>query len=113
MVAYNIELKKDEKEQALEHIKKQCIKSLYVFEQSEISTDYNYKDYIYNLSLFVQSADDLFNGELAKIIVNLYCILKHDFDKKTFRRIILECKNIIDYNLKLIRDVGDTNGQSN
>lgn len=112
MVNYEIELKQNEKIQALLDIKKQCLKGLYVYEQSQISDRYNYKDFIYNLSIFVQSTDDLFDGELSKIVINLYSILKNDFDKKEYKRIILECKNFLEYRINLC-EVGDTNGQSN
>lgn len=113
MVKYEVELTQEEKEHALVEIKKRCIKGLYVYEQTEKDKAYNYKNFIYNLITFVQTSDQLFGGELAQIVINLQSILNNDFEKKEFRRIILENKNIVDYKIKTLQeDIGDSNGKN-
>lgn len=84
----------------LKSIEKRLVKSLYVYEQSEDNRDYDYKAYINSVLWFVCSANELLNGEITSIIVHLNSIMKNDFDKKQFKKIILECKNLVDYLLK-------------
>lgn len=84
----------------LKSIEKRLIKSLYVYEQSEIDCNYDYKAYVNSVLWFVCSANELLNGEVTSVVVHLNSIMKNDFDKKQFKKIILECKNLVDYLLK-------------
>ena len=95
-----IALSNNEKIICLKDIRKRIVKSLYVYDQNQIpNSNYNYKIYIHGLLLYVASSNSLFNGELVSLIVNLNSILSNDFEKKQFKKIILECKNFIDYQI--------------
>ena len=96
----DIVLSNNEKILCLEDIRKRIVKSLYVYDQNQIpNSNYDYKIYIHGLLLYVASSNRLFQGELVSLIVNLNSILTNDFEKKQFKRIILECKNFIDYRI--------------
>lgn len=96
-----ISLSNNEKIICLKDIRKRIVKSLYVYDQNQIpNSNYDYKIYIHGLLLYVASSNSLFNGELVSLIVNLNSILSNDFEKKQFKKIILECKNFIDYQIK-------------
>lgn len=97
---FKIELTNIEKIKCLEEIRKRIVRCLYVYEKSHEQESYNYKEYIKNLIIFISSANDILNGTLVNIKVNLNSILQNDFDKKQFKTIIFECKNYIDYLLK-------------
>ena len=95
-----IALSNNEKIICLKDIRKRIVKSLYVYDQNQIpNSNYNCKIYIHGLLLYVASSNSLFNGELVSLIVNLNSILSNDFEKKQFKKIILECKNFIDYQI--------------
>ena len=99
-------LSNNEKIICLKDIRKRIVKSLYVYDQNQIpNSNYDYKIYIHGLLLYVASSNNLFNGELVSIIVNLNSILSNDFEKKQFKKIILECKNFIDYQIKQLEEV--------
>lgn len=96
----DIVLSNNEKIICLKDIKKRIVKSLYVYDQNQIpNSNYDYKIYIHGLLLYVVSSNSLFQGELVSLIVNLNSILNNDFEKKQFKKIILECKNFIDYQI--------------
>lgn len=84
----------------LKSIEKRLVRSLYVYEESEKNEEYDYKAYVNSVLWFVCSANELLNGEITSVIVHLNSIMKNEFDKKTFKKIILECKNLVDYLLK-------------
>ena len=99
-------LSNNEKIICLKDIRKRIVKSLYVYDQNQIpNSNYDYKIYIHGLLLYVASSNNLFNGELVSIVVNLNSILSNDFEKKQFKKIILECKNFIDYQIKQLEEV--------
>lgn len=99
-------LSNNEKIICLKDIRKRIVKSLYVYDQNQIpKSNYDYKIYIHGLLLYVASSNNLFNGELVSIVVNLNSILSNDFEKKQFKKIILECKNFIDYQIKQLEEV--------
>ena len=96
----DIVLSNNEKILCLEDIRKRIVKSLYVYDQNQIpNSNYDYKIYIHGLLLYVASSNTLILGELVSLIVNLNSILTNDFEKKQFKKIILECKNFIDYRI--------------
>ena len=96
----DIVLSHNEKIICLKDIKKRIVKSLYVYDQNQIpDSNYNYKIYIHGLLLYIASSNSLFQGELVSLIVNLNSVLSNDFEKKQFKKIILECKNFIDYQI--------------
>lgn len=100
-----ISLSNNEKIICLKDIRKRIVKSLYVYDQNQIpNSNYDYKIYIHGLLLYVASSNSLFNGELVSLIVNLNSILSNDFEKKQFKKIILECKNFIDYQIKELKN---------
>ena len=97
---FKIELTNIEKVRCLKEIRKRIVRSLYVFEKSQEQEAYDYKTYIKNLIIFISSANEILEGSLVNIKVNLNSVLQNDFDKKQFKSIIFECKNYIDYLLK-------------
>lgn len=97
---FKIELTNSEKITCLEEIKKRIVRSLYVYEKSQEYELYDYKEYIRNLIIFISSANDILEGSLVNIKVNLNSILQNNFEKRQFKTIIFECKNYIDYLLK-------------
>ena len=46
--------------------------------------------------LYISSFNSLFNYELANIIVNLNSLLINDLNKTQIRKIVLECKHIVE-----------------
>lgn len=90
----------DSRTTCLRSIRKRLVKSLYVYEESIENEDYDYKSYVNSVLWYVCSANELLNGEITSIVVNLNSIIKNDFDKKQFKKIILECKNFADYLLE-------------
>lgn len=105
----DIVLSNNEKIICLKDIKKRVVKSLYVYDQNQIpNSNYNYKIYIHGLLLYVASSNSLFHGELVSLIVNLNSILSNDFEKKQFKKIILECKNFIDYQITQLEKINPT-----
>ena len=106
MVVSDINLSNNEKILCLKDIKKRIVKSLYVYDQNQIpNSNYDYKIYIHGLLLYVASSNSLFHGELVSIVVSLNSILMNDFEKKQFKKIILECKNFIDYRISELENM--------
>lgn len=98
----NINLSEKEKIFCLKDISKKILRCLYVFEQEQKGIEnYNYKDYLESVILYVHSSNQLFDGILMNIIVNLNILKENDFNKEKFKKIIFECKNYLDF---LIRD---------
>ena len=50
--------------------------------------------------LYVHSCNQLFDGVLMNIIVNLNILKENNFNKEKFKKIIFECKNYIDFLIK-------------
>lgn len=87
----NIEILK-----ALKEISKKILRILYVYEKSEENPEYNYKPYVYAVILYISSFNELVEYELTDILVNLNSLLINDFDKRQIKKIVFECKNIVD-----------------
>lgn len=95
---FKINLSITERKSCLKEIKKKIKKILHVFEQSEIpNSGYNYKTYVGSILLYTSSSNELFNGELINILVNLNTIMINNFDKKQMKRIVNEINNITDF----------------
>ena len=85
----------------LKDINKKIIRCLYVFEQQEKGIEnYNYKNYLESIILYIHSSNELFDGILMNVIVNLNILIENDFDKYKFKKIIFECKNYVDFLIK-------------
>lgn len=103
-----LNLSENEKIFCLKDINKKIIRCLYIYEQEQKGVEnYNYKNYLESVILYIHSSNQLFNGILMNVIVNLYILKENDFKKDLFKKIIFECKNYIDF---LIRG-GDENGK--
>lgn len=89
-------LSTEEKRVCLKETNKKIKRILYVYEQSLKDTSYNYKSYVYAVILYISSFNSLFNYELANIIVNLNSLLINDLNKTQIRKIVLECKHIVE-----------------
>lgn len=104
----NLNLSDKEKSFCLKDINKKIIRCLYVYEQEQkCIQNYDYKTYLDSVILYVHSSNQLFDGILMNVIVNLNILRENNFNKEQFKKIIFECKNYIDF---LIRG-GDSNGK--
>ena len=91
-----------EKIEGLKEIIKRLKKILFVYEKSlEPCSNYDYKQYLAGVLLYVQTTDSLFNGELISILVNLESIRMNDFNKSQIKKLVLETVNIASYLLKI------------
>lgn len=98
----------EEKIRCLNEIIKKNRKVLFVYEKSlEPESNYNYKVYVHGLVLFMSASNELFNGDLVSLIVNLCSILQNDLEKKDIRKLVLENVNYATY---LLKQVGEDNG---
>lgn len=98
----------EEKIRCLNEIIKKNKKVLFVYEKSlEPESNYNYKVYVHGLLLFMSASNELFNGDLVNLIVNLCSILQNDLEKSDIRKLVLENVNYATY---LLKQVGEDNG---
>ena len=105
-----IVLSREENINNLKEIRKRITRSLYVYEKSQDpDSNYDYKAYVNSILLYTISSDNLMEGNLVSIIVNLNTILNNNFGKQDFRKIILECRNYINYLLKESEIYGENN----
>lgn len=94
----NLKLSEKEKLFCLKDINKKLIRCLYVYEQEQENLeDYDYKNYLESIILYVHSSNQLFDGILMNVIINLNTLKENDFNKEQFKKIIFECKNYIDF----------------
>lgn len=96
MEDFTLVLSTEEKRVCLRETNKKIKRILYVYEQSLKDTAYNYKSYVYAVILYISSFNSLFNYELANIVVNLNSLLINDLNKTQIRKIVLECKHIVE-----------------
>ena len=97
----NLKLSEKEKLFCLKDINKKLIRCLYVYEQEkEQIENYDYKNYLESIILYVHSSNQLFDGILMNVIINLNTLKENDFNKEQFKKIIFECKNYIDFLIK-------------
>ena len=96
-----LNLSDEEKIFCLKDINKKILRCLFVYEQEQKGlVNYNYKNYLESVILYVHSSNQLFNGVLMNVIVNLNILRENDFTKDKFKKIIFECKNYIDFLIK-------------
>ena len=96
-----LNLSEEEKIFCLKDINKKIIRCLYVYEQEEKGIkNYDYKTYLESVMLYVHSSNQLFDGILMNVIVNLNILKENNFNKEKFKKIIFECKNYIDFLIK-------------
>lgn len=94
----NLKLSEKEKLFCLKDINKKLIRCLYVYEQEQENLeDYDYKNYLESIILYVHSSNQLFDGILMNVIINLNTLKENDFNKEQFKKIIFECKNYVDF----------------
>ena len=94
----NLKLSEKEKIFCLKDINKKLIRCLYVYEQEkEQIENYDYKNYLESIILYVHSSNQLFDGILMNVIINLNTLKENDFNKEQFKKIIFECKNYVDF----------------
>ena len=75
------------------------LKILHLVEEKQ----HDYKIYLGGLMLEIHSANDLFENQLIDILIKLNSIYINDFEYKQIRKIILECKNNINFLLELLQ----------
>lgn len=96
-----LNLSEEEKIFCLKDINKKIIRCLYVYEQEEKGIkNYDYKTYLESVMLYIHSSNQLFDGILMNIVVNLNILKENNFNKEKFKKIIFECKNYIDFLIK-------------
>ena len=94
-------LSQKEKLECLNEVIKKLKKIIYVYEKSqEENATYDYKIFIRSLIFYVSSADNLFEGKLINIIINLNSIAINDFNKKQLKSIVFDMLNHAEYLLK-------------
>ena len=99
--AFRVTLSMDEKIKCLEEILSKIKKILYVYEKSqEEGSNYNYKVYCGGILIYISSSNDLFEGELVNLIINLNAIINNDFSKSQIKRIVFESKNQVEFLLE-------------
>ena len=100
---FKICLTSPEKIECLKEVKKRNKRILFVYEKSqEEGSNYDYLAYVRNVIMFVSTSNELIEGKLASVKVNLCNILANDLDKEGIRKIILENNNFLNYILKSV-----------
>ena len=107
MNEYQIRLSAKEVQVALKNINKKILRVLHVYEKSLENEEYNYKQYVYAVIMYISSVNEMAEYNLTDIIVNLNNLIINDFDKSQIKRIIFECKNIVN---KILDKIGDIDG---
>lgn len=103
MIAFVISNK--EKSIYLDKLKGRIFKILPLFENSEV----DYKLYVSSLLISLNSANELFDGMLIDIFVNIHSIYCNDFSHKEIKKIILETVPIVSKLKEGVDDCGEGN----
>ena len=91
-----IKLSPQEVEKCLKEISVRLQRILYVYEQSLVNDNYNFKSYVYSVMLYINSFNSLCHYDLTNIIVNLNTLyMNKELDKKIVKKIIMESKHIV------------------
>ena len=91
-----IKLSPQEVEKCLKEVSIRLQRALYVYEQSLINDNYNFKSYVYSVILYINSFNSLCNYDLTNIIINLNTLyINKELDKKMIKKIIMESKHIV------------------
>ena len=92
-----------ERIECLKEIRKRNKRILFVYEKSlEKNSNYDYLAYVRNVVMFVSTANELIEGKLASVKVNLCNILNNNLAKDDIRKIVLENNNFLNYILKSV-----------
>lgn len=102
---FKVILSLQEKIKCLEEIEAKLKKILYVYDKSLEDPSYNYKVYCGGILIYVSSTNELFNGELINLVINLHSIINNDFDKPQIKRLVFESKNQVEYLLNSYRQL--------
>lgn len=91
-----IKLSPREIEKCLKEISVRLQRALYVYEQSLINDNYNFKSYVYSVMLYINSFNSLCNYDLTNIIINLNTLyMNKELNKKMVKKIIMESKHMV------------------
>ena len=107
-----VNISKEEKITYLTRLIGKVLKILHLVEEKQ----HDYKIYLGGLMIDIHSANDLFDNQLIDILIKLNSIYINDFEYKQLRKIILECKNNINFLLEHIQKSEEgviDNGKSN
>lgn len=94
-----VKISKEEKITYLIRLIGKTLKILHLVEEKQ----HDYKIYLGGLMIDIHSANDLFDNQLIDILIKLNSIYINEFEYKQIRKIILECKNNINFLLDAIR----------
>lgn len=107
-----VKISKEEKITYLTRLIGKVLKVLHLVEEKQ----HDYKIYLGGLMIDIHSANDLFDNQLIDILIKLNSIYINEFEYKQLRKIILECKNNINFLLEYIQKSEEgviDNGESN
>jgi hypothetical protein len=91
-----IKLSPQEIEKCLKEVSVRLQRALYVYEQSLINDNYNFKSYVYSIMLYINSCNSLCDYDLTNVIVNVNTLYMHkELNKKMVKKIIMESKHIV------------------
>lgn len=99
---FKVCLTSPEKIECLKEIKKRNKRILFVYEKSQEDSNYDYLAYVRNVIMFVSTSNELIDGKLATVKINLCNILSNDLSKEDIRKIVLENNNFLTYILKSV-----------
>lgn len=94
-----VKISKQEKIIYLTRLIGKVLKILHLVEEKQ----HDYKIYLGGLMIDIHSANDLFDNQLIDVLVKLNSIYINEFEHKQIRKIILECKNNINFLLENIK----------
>ena len=102
-----IRLSPEEIEICLKEVSVRLQRTLYVYEQSSLNDNYNYRSYVYSVMLYISSLNSLCDYDLTNILVNLNVLYTNKLDHKSVKKIIMESKHMIaDIKKKWSDDLG-------
>lgn len=107
MAEYQIRLGTPETKIAFKNIIKKILRILHVYEKSLEDSEYDYKQYVYAVIMYISSTNEMVDFNLTDIIINLNNILINDLDKKQIKRIVFECKNIVGHKIDELGDADE------
>jgi hypothetical protein len=92
-----IKLSPREIEKCLKEVSVRLQRILYVYEQSLVDDNYNFRSYVYSVMLYINSFNSLCEYDLTNIIVNLNTLyMNKELNKKMVKKIIMENKHIVE-----------------
>lgn len=96
MEEITIKFSPQEAEKCLKEVSIRLQRILYVYEQSMINSEYNYKAYVYSVMLYLSSLNALCDYDLSNIMVNLNTLyMNQNLNKTSVKKIVMESKHMI------------------